>query len=273
MPLSSADCDYVRALVRQASGIVLEAEKAYLVESRLTALARREGLPTAEGLLRQARLQPGELQTKVIEALTTNETSFYRDIRPFDALRELVLPDLLVRRASQRQLNVWCGASSSGQEPYSLAMLIREHFPQLNTWNLSIVATDLSQEMLDRARSGVYSQIEVNRGLPIALLVKYFQKRGADWQLSADVRRMVEFRQLNLLNPLPPMPAPDIVMLRNVLIYFDVETKKAILGKVRRALRPDGYLFLGGAETVMNLDDGFERVPFDRSGCYRLRPS
>lgn len=272
MALSVADCELIRKLVRQRSGIVLEEEKAYLIETRLTALARREGLDSVEDLLARFRAHPGNgLQDKVVESLTTNETSFFRDLQPFEALRQAVLPELLQRRDKDRKLYIWCGAASSGQEPYSLAILLREQFPSLASWNLHILATDLSAEILDRARRGVYSQVEVNRGLSAQLLVKYFDRRGMEWQLKEDIRRMIEFRQLNLIEPWPAMPSPDIVMLRNVLIYFDVDTKKAILGKVRRLLRPDGYLFLGGAETTMNLDDAFERVAFDRSGYYRLR--
>lgn len=272
MALSVADCELIRKLVRQRSGIVLEEEKAYLIETRLAALARREGLDSVEDLLARFRAHPGNgLQDKVVESLTTNETSFFRDLQPFEALRQAVLPELLQRRDKDRKLYIWCGAASSGQEPYSLAILLREQFPSLASWNLHILATDLSAEILDRARRGVYSQVEVNRGLSAQLLVKYFDRRGMEWQLKEDIRRMIEFRQLNLIEPWPAMPSPDIVMLRNVLIYFDVDTKKAILGKVRRLLRPDGYLFLGGAETTMNLDDAFERVAFDRSGYYRLR--
>jgi chemotaxis protein methyltransferase CheR len=269
--LSNAECDFIRMLVRQHAGIVLEEEKAYLVETRLFALARREGFASAESLLEKFRAQPANcLQTKVIEALTTNETSFFRDVQPFEALRQVVLPQLLERRAKERQLFIWCGAASSGQEPYSLAMLLREHFPTLTTWNVRLLATDLSQEILERARRGVYSQVEVNRGLSAQLLVKYFDRRGLEWHIKDDIRRMVEYRQLNLIEPWQSLLNPDIVLMRNVLIYFDVDTKRTILGKVRRILRPDGYLFLGGAETTMNLDDAFERVALDRSGCYRL---
>lgn len=274
MTLSSADCDCIRTLVRQRSGIVLEQEKTYLVETRLAALARREGFPSVDGLLGAFRARSSNgLHDKVVEAMTTNETSFFRDVQPFEALRQVVLPDLLQRRALQKRLFVWCAASSSGQEPYSLAMLLRDRFPTLAGWDVRILATDLSLEMLDRARKGVYSQVEANRGLSAPLLVKFFERQGLEWRLKDEIRRMVEFKQLNLIEPWPALPAPDIVLLRNVLIYFDVETKRVILGRVRRLLRPDGYLFLGGAETTLNLDDSFERVPFDRAGCYRLRPA
>ena len=275
MALTNADFDLVRTMVRQRSGIVLDEGKAYLLEARLSGLAVREGFASVESLLANFRTQPSNgLETRVVEVMTTNETSFFRDIQPFEALRQLVVPDLLERRAREKRLSIWCAAASSGQEPYSLAMLLHEHFPNIvATWKMQIIGSDLSAEMLDRARCGLYSQVEVNRGLPARLLVKFFEQRGLQWQLKDDIRRMVALRQVNLIESWPTLPPPDIVMLRNVLIYFDVEMKKTILGKVRRLLRPDGYLFLGGAETTMNLDDGFERVSFNRGGCYRLRPA
>ncbi len=270
--LSPSDCDFIRTLVRRHSGIVLEREKIYLVETRLAALARREGLGSLESLLAKFRTpSAGDLCDKVVEAMTTNETCFFRDNQPFEALRRVVIPELRKQRAAQRRLFIWCGAASSGQEPYSVSMLLQEHFPDLGDWNVRILATDLSLEMLERGRRGVYSQFEVNRGLPAGLLAKYFERQGLEWRLKEAVRRSVEFRKINLIEPWPPIAPPDIIMMRNVLIYFDVDTKKSILGKIRRLLQPGGYLFLGGAETTMNLDDAFERIPFDRSGCYRLR--
>jgi len=206
-----------------------------------------------------------------VEAMTTNETSFFRDFHPFEGLKKFVLPDLIARRAAERELTVWCAASSSGQEPYSLAMLIRENLPQLVSWRIRILATDLSSDVLARAREGRYSQLEVNRGLPASLLVKYFEKRGCDWYLRDDIRNMVDFQIVNLASAWPFLPPMDIVMLRNVLIYFGVETKKDILAKVRRVLRPDGYLFLGGSETTFSIDDSFERVQLERATCYRVR--
>jgi chemotaxis protein methyltransferase CheR len=206
----------------------------------------------------------------VIEAMTTNETSFYRDLHPFDALRKTVLPDLFQRRAAERRLNIWCGACSTGQEPYTVALILREHFSAFAAWSIKIIATDLSTEVLARSRLGCYSQLEVNRGLPAPLLLKYFHRHGTEWQLKDEVRDLVEFRQLNLLEASLGLPSLDIVFLRNVLIYFDVPTKKSILQKVRQSLRSDGYFFMGGAETTLNLDDAFHRLAFDRSSCYRL---
>jgi chemotaxis protein methyltransferase CheR len=242
------------------------------VESRLLPIVRSEGLASLSDLVARLRspLANG-LQQKVVEAMTTNETSFFRDLYPFDALKKTLMPELIAKREKERKLNFWCGASSSGQEPYTIAILLREHFPALANWSFRFLATDLSVEMVERACAGRYTQLEVNRGMPAPLLVKYFQRNGVEWQVKDEVRKMVEFRCMNLADSWMTMPEMDVVFLRNVLIYFDVPTKKAILGKIRRILRPDGYLFLGAAETTLNLDDGFERMQFDKAGCYRLR--
>ena len=272
MPLSPADVQFVSQLVRQRSAIVLEPEKAYLLEARLTPLARTEGFASLEALIAQVRAQPfNGLHRKVVEAMTTNETSFYRDVHPFEALRTVVLPEVLERRRAARTLNIWCAASSSGQEPYTIAMTMLEHFPQLTSWQVTILGTDLSGEMVARCKQGKYGQIEVNRGLPAALLVKYFEKRGMEWQVKPELQRWCHFRELNLIEPWGALPPMDVVFMRNVLIYFDVETKKAILANARKVLPPWGYLVLGGAETTITLGDTFEREQFDKAGCYRLR--
>jgi chemotaxis protein methyltransferase CheR len=272
MALSQEDFDFVRAFVQKRSAIVLEKEKAYLAETRLALVARREGLASIDDLVAQLRAAPANgLHQKVVEAMTINETSFFRDVKPFEALRKLVVPELMRRRAGERRLSIWCVASSTGQEPYSVALSLHEHFPALRDWRLNILATDLSSEAIERARRSCYTQMEVNRGLPVTLLVKHFRKEGVDWQLKDYIRKMVEFRQLNLIEAWPALPAMDIVLLRNVLIYFDVQTKRDILTKLHQVLRPEGYLFLGGAETTLHLDDTFERVDFERAGCYRLK--
>lgn len=203
--------------------------------------------------------------------MTTNETSFFRDLHPFETLRTTVLPDVIARRASERRLHLWSAACSSGQEPYTIALVLREHFPALAGWTVRLVATDLSREILARARAGRYSQLEVNRGLPAPLLTKHFTREGMEWQLKDEVRRMVEFRELNLLEAWSGLADLDIVFIRNVLIYFDQDIKRGILGRVHRALRPGGYLFLGGAETTLNLDDRFERLHIGKTPCYRRR--
>jgi chemotaxis protein methyltransferase CheR len=272
MTLSAPEFNYVRRLVLDQSAIVLEEDKGYLVESRLLPLARREGFTSISLLVQKMQSEPVHgLHRRAVEAMTTNETSFFRDFHPFEALKKFVLPELIARCAAQRALNIWCAASSSGQEPYSLCMLIRENFPQLLSWKLHILATDLSSDILARAREARYSQLEVNRGLPASLLVKYFEKRGCDWYLREDIRNMVDYQIVNLANPWPTLPAMDIVMIRNVLIYFGIETKKTIFARVRKVLKPDGYFFLGGAETTFSIDDSFERVSLERTTCYRIR--
>ena len=270
MPLAAASFDYVRTLIRDEAGIVIETGKEYLVESRLLPLVKRANQPDLDAFVSLAKGTLGaNLRRQVVDAMTTNETSFFRDVAPFECLRKDVLPALIAARRAERALSIWCGAASTGQEPYTIAMIVREHFPELLAWKLTFVASDLSADVLDRARAGRYNQIEINRGLPAPLVVKYFEKQGLDWQLDASVRSMVTFQQLNLNKPWPAFPPLDLVLLRNVMIYFDVDAKKRILGRVRDVLRPDGYLFLGAAESTMNLVDGFERVAFERSGCYR----
>ena len=270
--MNSADFDYIRNFVREEAAIVLEPGKEYLVESRLQTLARKEKLDSLDALIANLRSEPRNgLHRKVLDAMTTNETLFFRDVHPFEALRQSILPELMARRAKERQLHFWCGAASTGQEPYSVLMLIAEHFPELLAWDFTFVATDLCGEVLARARSGRFNQLEVNRGLPASLLVKYFARQGPEWEFREDLRRRVEFREMNLVKEWPWLPPLDIVFLRNVLIYFDVQAKKAILANTRRLLRPGGYLLLGGAETTYNVDDAFERVTFDKTSCYRVK--
>jgi chemotaxis protein methyltransferase CheR len=270
--MNAADFNYVRNYIRDRSAIVLEPGKEYLVESRLQTLARKENLSSIEALVRKLRSDSSNgLHRKVVDAMTTNETSFFRDLRPFEALRKFILPELAARGAPERKLNLWCGAASTGQEPFSILMLIAEHFPELLEWDLKFTATDLCGEALVRARRGRFNQLEVNRGLPASLLVKYFVRQGADWEIREDLRRRVHFREMNLVGDWPLAPPLDIVFLRNVLIYFDMETKKSILARVRRLLRPGGYLLLGSSETTFHVDDAFERAVFDKTTFYRLR--
>jgi chemotaxis protein methyltransferase CheR len=272
MGISASDFQYISKIVLEKSAIVLETGKEYLVESRIQPLALKEGFASIEELVKKMQLNPRNgFCEKVVEAMTTNETSFFRDIHPFETLKGFVLPDLIEKRKGTRELNIWCGASSSGQEPYTLAMLMRENFPDLLSWKINYMATDISNEMLDRCRNGIYSQLEVNRGLPAAMMVKYFERHGTEWQVKEDMRKMIDFRITNLAGNWPLMPKLDLVMMRNVLIYFDVEMKKTILGKIKKLLKPDGYLFLGAAETTLNLDEDFERMNYKQSGCYRIR--
>jgi chemotaxis protein methyltransferase CheR len=270
--IATCDFDFVREVVRRRSAIVLEPGKEYLVETRLGQLARQESYDSLEVLVAALRRAPGgDLERKVVDAMTTNETSFFRDLHPFEALRGTIVPELLASRSARHRLDLWCGACSSGQEPYSIAMVLREAFPQLASWDVRLLATDLSDEMLAKAREGRYSQLEVNRGLPAPYLVKYFDRVGTDWQVKPDLKRGIEFRPMNLIAPWPAMPAFDVVFLRNVLIYFDVDTKRMILNRIRRTMRPDGWLLLGGAETTMYLDDAYERVAVGRASCFRVR--
>jgi chemotaxis protein methyltransferase CheR len=270
--MTAADFEYVCRLVRDRSAVVLEPGKEYLVESRLAPLARQLQVGSVSDVVGRVRAggAGNGLAARVVEALVTTETSFFRDRHPFEALRTDVVPDLVRRRRDERRLEVWSAACSTGQEPYSLALLIREHFPELAGWRVNILATDLSGDVLGRAREGRYNQIEANRGLPAALLVKYFRQDGMTWELCADVRRMVEFRELNLARAWPPLPRMDLIFLRNVLIYFDADTKREVLGRAARLLRPDGYLVLGGAETTFNLNDSLRRVERLKGGFHQL---
>jgi chemotaxis protein methyltransferase CheR len=271
--VSTVDFDFIRNLVRTKSAIVLESGKEYLVQARLLPVARKQGLDDISALVDKLKRGDAALTTEVVEAMTTNETSFFRDVHPFEALREDVIPELAAKRATQRRLNIWSAAASTGQEAYTIAMTLREHCPQLAGWTVSILGTDLSTEVLAKASEGRYAQIEVNRGLPAPMLVKYFDRAGPAWKVKPDLRKMVEFKQMNLIGPWPTLPKMDVVFLRNVLIYFDVDTKRQILDRVRKVMAPDGYLFLGGAETTLQFEGMFERVARARGNCYRVIPS
>jgi len=262
------DYDFLRKLLKERSGLDLSADKQYLVESRLIPLARRAGLPGIAELVAKIKAGAEKLTSDVVEAMTTNETFFFRDKIPFDHLREAILPALVQARASRRSLRIWCAASSTGQEPYSIAMCVKE-FAALSGWRVEIVATDLSQEVLEKSKAGIYSQFEVQRGLPIHMLVKYFTQTGELWQLNADIRAMVQHRQLNLLQDFSHLGTFDVIFCRNVLIYFDQDTKAGIFDRLSRMLEPDGVLALGAAESVVGISDAFKPYA-DRRGLYRL---
>lgn len=270
--VTAAEVEYVRQLVHRRAGLVVEPGKDYLVESRLAPIARSEGLADVAALIARVRFAPdGPLHERIIDAMTTNETSWFRDSHPFEALRSTLLPELVERRRAQRRLTIWSAACSTGQEPYSLAMLVLDSFPELDSWRIEILASDISHDAVTRARTGRYSQLEVQRGLQPATLTEHFTRDGSDWIVSDRVRSMVRFGTVNLVGSWDQVPPADIVMLRNVMIYFDHETKRQILGRVHQQLRPDGYLFLGNAETTLNVDDGFVRVDPPRAGCYQRR--
>jgi chemotaxis protein methyltransferase CheR len=264
---------YLQRLLSERTGIVLDSGKEYLVEARLHALMQAEGFSSVSSLLDSLMHEerPSALQRRAIEAMLNGETSFFRDHYPFEALRTTIFPELMERRAGARCLNVWCAASASGQEAYSVAMLLLEHMPLLQDWRVDLLATDVSEAMLQRARAGVFRQIEVNRGLPASLLVKYFERNGEEWRVKERVRRMVQFSHLNLIEPWRNLPLLDVILMRNVLIYFSNETRRTILQSVLRTLRPDGYLILGGGETSLALDRTFEPVRIGKAVCYRIR--
>lgn len=277
MSISIADFDFIRKLVYDRTGVFLSEDKTYLVESRLGMLAKETGSNSISGLvtelkqIKENRFNP--LYQSIVEAMMTNETFFFRDINPFEVLQKSVIPELLKQRPNHETLNIWCAACSSGQEPYSIAMLLREYFPQLDRSQVQIIASDISTAMLKRARSGRYQQHEVDRGLPTPFLEKYFQHCDQEWQIKQHIHQAIEFRELNLTEPFRTLPQIDIIFMRNVLIYFDLKTKQSILARVRQILRPNGYLFLGGGETTVNLDNAFELVQFEHGVCYRLKRS
>lgn len=270
--VTAGEFNYIRDLVHDHSALLLEPGKEYLVESRLDPVARKEGFRSLQGLVENLQTIPfGDLHRRVAEAMTNNETTFFRDVRMFGMFRNTIVPELLARRRAERSLNIWSAACSSGQEPYSVAMSLRDHMPALDGWSLGVVASDVSREMIARARAGSYTQLEVNRGLPAHLLVRYFKQERAAWEIDPSIRRMVDFREINLIQPWPALPRMDVVLMRNILIYLDAETKKTILSRVARLLAPDGYLILGGAETATNLNESFESVSLDGGVCFRLR--
>jgi chemotaxis protein methyltransferase CheR len=271
--IGNAEFQFVRELVMRETAIVLEPGREYLVESRLTTLARREGFQGLEHLLAKARAErDSRLLRLMVEAMTTNETSFFRDAAYFEAMKRSVLPALIERRRSEQKLSIWCAAASSGQEPYSIAMLLKELAPALGTIRPSLIATDYCQSMLKRCQDGAYSQLEVNRGLPSKLLLAHFERHGTEFRVKDELRKSIDFRQLNLAAPgWPTLPPMDVVFLRNVLIYFNQQTKKDILAKVKRILRSDGVLVLGSTETTINVDTTFERFEVDKAVFYRLR--
>lgn len=270
MSVSPADFLFFREWLRHRAAILLEDGKEYLVDSRLEPVARKAGLAGVDAVIQKLRgTPPPGLEVAVIEALTTNETSFFRDWKPFEALRQVVVPGALATRAAERRLDLWSAACSSGQEAYSVAMLLAEHFPQLSDWQVALHCTDISREMLERTRAGRYSTLEVNRGLPAPLLLKHFTREGEGWLVRSGLRALVRTSHLNLAAAWPALPPMDVVMIRNVLIYFDVPTKKAILERVRRQLRAGGVLFLGSAETTMGLSDAYRREEGAGTTFYR----
>jgi chemotaxis protein methyltransferase CheR len=264
--------EYLRKLLRDHSGLDLSADKQYLIESRLLPLSRKAGLSGISELVQKMKGGSASIITQVVEAMTTNETFFFRDKTPFDHFRASIIPEILAARAGRKSIRIWCAAGSTGQEPYSLAMCLKEMGATLAGWRLEIIATDLSQEVLEKSKAGIYSQFEVQRGLPIQLLVKYFKQTGEFWQINADIRAMVQHRQLNLLHDFSQLGTFDVIFCRNVLIYFDQDTKINIFNRLAKITEADGFLVLGAAETVVGLTDVFRPYP-ERRGLYRPNSS
>ena len=266
--MTPLDYDYLRRCLKERSGLVLAADKQYLVESRLLPIARKADFASLGDLVQALRAgQDGPLMTAVVEAMTTNESFFFRDKLPFENFRDVVMPALLAARAPQRRIRIWCAAASTGQEPYSLVMCLKAMESEIAGWRIEVLATDLSSDVLEKARQGLYSQFEVQRGLPIQLLLKHFTQVGELWQIASDIRAQVRYRQFNLLSDFVQLGQFDVIFCRNVLIYFDQQTKVDVLNRLARITAGDGYLVLGAAETVVGLVESF-KVAGEARGLY-----
>ena len=271
MKVSPVQFAFLRDLLRRRTGVVIDDSKQYLVVARLLPIVRQRAIPSLDTLVDRIRKTGDKaLEKDVLNAMMTHETSFFRDKSPYETLRQLVT-EMIPKRSAHRQLAIWSAACSTGQEPYSIAMLLNEHFPDLvAAWRIRIIATDISEPVLARAREGVFSELETNRGLPAELLKKYFRPLQGKWSIVQECRRLIEFRCLNLNGPWPALPPCDVIFLRNVMLYFDVPTRAALVTKMRRVLKPDGALFLGGAETMIGIDTGYDRLA--GAGCSYYRP-
>ena len=265
--MSPLDYEFLCKLLKGQSGLALAGDKQYLVESRLLPLARKVGIASLAELVAKIKDGGDRLAVEVVHAMTTNESFFFRDKIPFDHFRDTIMPALLEARAAERRIRIWCAAASTGQEPYSLAICLKELKEQLAGWRVEILGTDLSTAVLEKAKAGVFTQFEVQRGLPIQMLMKHFAQVGEMWQIAAEIRAMVQFRPLNLLSDFAYLGPFDLVFCRNVLIYFDQDTKVDVLARIARITAPHGYLVLGAAETVVGLTDLFKPVP-ERRGLY-----
>jgi len=271
--LTHADHEFLRTLLHQRTGIQLDPGREQFAEMRLGGLANDLGFDSLPDVLDAVRTEEhwGILHRLVVEALAISETSWFRDAHVWVELRQTILPGLLERRKATRSLSLWSAACATGQEPYSLAMILHELGDRLAGWQVRTLATDFSQGILKRAQAASYSQLEMNRGLPASQLVRHFRKMPDAWELRSEVRARVEFRELNLVQGWPELPPMDLVLLRNVLIYFEPELRRRVLRQLARLLRPDGVLVLGAGETTLTLDDSFEAVPLARTVVYRRR--
>lgn len=271
MPISSENFHYIAVLLNQKAGIKLDTSKDYLVESRLAFLVQELGYHSINQLVEAVKIsQNSTLKTKVVEALLTHETLFFRDNLLFESLKETILPEIIESRRSLRQIKIWSCACSTGQEPYSIAMLLCEHFSNLASWHIQIVASDLSQKALKKAKDGLYTQIEIDRGLSLLYRNKYLASSGSHWKIDARLQQMVQFQEINLIESLPNLPQMDLIFLRNVLIYFDPPIREQILQKISTVLASDGFLFLGGAETILGLSSRFKRIQKGHCDCYQF---
>ena len=270
--LETSEFEFIRALMRSQAGIVIDPRRKYLVESQLVGLIRREGIASLQSLVGGMRANPGDsIEHKVIDVLSPDETAFFRDPWHFDLLRTVILPAAIEAGRPERVLNLWCAATSTGQEAYSLLMLVQEHFPELLEWKLRLLATDLSFESLERARTGRYSLLEINRGLPACLLVKHFMRQGIEWEIAETLRHRVEFQRLNLVSEWGGLPLMGVVLLCNVLAHVDVTTEHKLLVRIRRFMRPGGMLLLGANEVLRDSSDDFEPVTMNGTTYYRYR--
>jgi chemotaxis protein methyltransferase CheR len=266
------DFDLYRDLLKEKSGLTLTPDKSYLLDSRLTPVARKHNFANLEAMTMALRaMPPADLIKDIVEAMTTNETSFFRDSKPFDQFRDVVIPHLLKTRGGMKKARIWCAAASTGQEPYSLAMVIKENAAKLPGWTFEIIATDIDTAVLDTAKKGDYSQFEVQRGLPIQMLMKYFEQKGDRWHIKQEIKSMVQYKPFNLLTPMAALGKFDLIFCRNVLIYFDRETKAAVLNNMAGLLPEDGFMFLGGAETVLGITDAFK--PLENSRGIYIKPT
>ena len=271
MACSDADYAYLRELVLEQSANLIDPSRNLLFDTRLTPIARTAGAMNLSGLVDMLRVDRTEhLHRAVAEAMTINETSFFRDIRPFDALRKSVIPALIAQRSAERELRIWSAASSTGQEAYSIAMLLVEHFPELKRWDVRIVGSDISRPVIEYAQRGRYRRLEINRGLPARMLLKYFERDGEEWEVSDRVKQLCEFRYVNLCAPLPQLPMFDLVLLRNVLLYFPQQDRSCVFADVHRQMQSGGYLLLGNSEQAEDSTDQFQ-AEF-AAACYFYRP-
>ncbi len=267
MAFSSDDFKLYQILLFKESGLSIKEDKAYLLESRMNSLIKKLDIPDTATLTAKVKAGDVTVKKEVVEAMTTNETFFFRDMHPFDKFRDVVLPKIFENKPVGSTIRIWCAACSSGQEPYSLAIILKENAAKFAGYNFEIIATDLSDDILDTAKAAKYSQFEVQRGMPITLLVKYFKQEGTDWLLNDDIKSMVKFEKFNLLDPMTKYGTLDIVFCRNVLIYFAAETKSMVLSELYQRIAKHGFLFLGGAETVVGVTDKFKLMEGER-GLY-----